>query len=105
MIEAIDIEAAERILEITAQAEGLDAQHKRVDINPEALNRFVEFHTKRMRTHIPDLDPRVEAGFNTYFRHALMVGVLTGRGSNPLAEPTPTTGHVIHTDDPEENKP
>jgi hypothetical protein len=80
MIRAEDLEAAERVLVVSAEIDGLANQYNTVDIDPDAINAFVRHHLENLRRAIPDMDPRIEPNFNTFCRHALLVGILAGRG-------------------------
>lgn len=86
MIQAADLERAERLLSQTYQiAAGTSAHNRlayRAKIDPIAMGHFAEHHKRNLfQQYLPDIDPRHEPAIMTMLIHFLCVGAVAQRVS------------------------
>lgn len=83
MVEGEQIERAERILQVTYQEGSSDRQLKSMEVRREDFDIWLQHRVKTAMEHYwrdyKDMDPRVEAAWNTLLMHFFLVGLVCGR--------------------------
>lgn len=78
-----DIERAEKILQVIYGDQNIPRQLQSMQIDREAFDAWINHRKQSAFKHYfkayKEMDPRIEAAFNTLLMHFFLVGVVCGR--------------------------